>query len=337
MASIARWSAAFVAAATIAFPTLPASAQQFKMKISSPTVGDVTQEWMKTFKTSVEAKSGGKIQVELYPAGQLGAIPATVDGVALGTIEVALPASGFLAGLEPRFVALDMPGIFQDLEHAQRMLGDPDYLALTGKFGLAKGVEPLVILAHGPAMIISHKPIRTVADFKGQKIRVIAGTPLFIETAKKLGISPIAMPLGEVLPALQNKAIDGSVTGLTVLTSMKYHDVAKAITAVPGGIISVGGLANSKFLKSLGPDLEKMVRAEAQAARQATNKFGLDDVTAARGLWTKAGGEVIDLSAAEAKTYTETVSSALPALTGANAQLKSDYETLLAIAKKHAK
>ena len=336
MVSKCRSTALAVALGLLA-ASAPVSAQQFTMKVSSPTVGDVTQEWLRLFKPAVESKSGGKIKVEFYPAGQLGAIPATVDGVALGTIEVAIPASGFLAGLEPRFVALDLPGIFTDMSHAQRILGDPAFLEMTSKFGATKGVEPLVIIPHGPAMFISHKPIRTVADFKGQKIRVIAGTPLFIETAKKLGISPIAMPLGEVLPALQNKALDGSVTGLTVLTSMKYFDVAKAITAVPSGIISVGALANSKFLKSLGPDLEKMVRAEAQAAREASNKFGLDDVAAAREVWRKNGGEVIDFSASEAKIYTETVTSALPAVIGSNAQLKADYESLLALAKKHAK
>ena len=223
------------------------------------------------------------------------------------------------------------------MAHAQRVHNDPDALALYAKFGAAKGVEPIAILAHGPAMIISHKAIRTVADFKGQKIRVIAGTPLFIETAKKLGISPVAMPLGEVMPALQNKAIDGSVTGLTVLTSMKYFDVAKAITEVPGGIISVGVLTNTKFLKSLGPDLEKIVREEAGKARIAVDKFGLDDATAARGVWRKGGGEVIDLPATEVGKYREAVTSALPPLLGANAQLKADYEALLAIAKKNAK
>ncbi len=337
MNSHSRLRTALIAALGIAATAVPALAQQFTMKISSPTVGDVTQEWMKAFKASVEAKSGGKVKVDLYPAGQLGSIPATVDGVALGTIEVTIPASGFLAGLEPRFVALDLPGIFDDMGHAQRVLADPSFLEMTSKWGANKGVEPLAIIAHGPAMIISHKAIRTVADFKGQKIRVIAGTPLFIETAKKLGISPIAMPLGEVLPALQNKALDGSVTGLTVLTSMKYYDVAKAITAVPGGIISVGALANSKFLKSLGPDLEKLVRSEAQAARTAVDKFGLDDVAAARKVWTTNKGEVIDLAAEEVKIYRENVTSALPPLMSANATLKADYETLQAIAKKNAK
>src|SRR5436190_5553545 len=74
-----------------------ASAQQYTMKLSSPTINDVTQEWMKAFKAGVESRSGGRVKVEIYPASQLGPIPRTVEGVALGTIEMTLPATGFLA------------------------------------------------------------------------------------------------------------------------------------------------------------------------------------------------------------------------------------------------
>src|SRR5688572_18221506 len=71
-----------------------AHAQTHTMKISSPTVNDLSQEWAKEFKAGIEARSGGKIKVEFYPANQLGPIPATVEGTAMGTIEAVVPASG---------------------------------------------------------------------------------------------------------------------------------------------------------------------------------------------------------------------------------------------------
>ena len=189
---------------------------------------------------------------------------------------------------------------------------------------------------HGPAMVISHKPIRTVADLNGQRLRVTAATPLFVETAKKLGIQPIAMPLGEVLPALQTRAIDGGVSELTVLTSMNYVDVAKTLTAVPGGIISVGVLTNSRFLRSLGRELERIVGEEAVKACATVAQLGLDEAAAARTLWTSNGGEVIDLPPAEVAQYREAVTSAVPPLLAANPTLKADYERLQAVAKRHA-
>lgn len=323
--------------AAIGFTMLavPAVAQQFTMKVSSPTANDVATEWAKTFKAAVESRAGGKIKVEFYPANQLGQIPATVEGVALGTIEVTMPATGFLVSLEPRFAVFDLPGIFNDMAHAQRVLADPETIALYSKFGAAKGVETIHVMAHSPTVIASHKPIRTVADMQNQKMRVIAGTPLFIETARKLGVSPIAMPLGEVLPALQNRTLDSVVTGLTVITAFKYFDVVKGATIVPGGIVSIGALTNQRFLRSIGPELEKVVREEAIKAIGAVAQFGLSDAAGARDVWRKNGGEAIDLDAAETKKYVDLVTSALPPMLAANAALKADYETMLRIASKH--
>ena len=103
-----------------------APAQQFTLKISSPTVNDALQEWGRLFAEGVKARAGDKIKVEFYPASQLGQIPATVEGLAMGTIEVVGPASGFFIGLEPRFQVFDAPGLFNDMTHAQRVFADRD-------------------------------------------------------------------------------------------------------------------------------------------------------------------------------------------------------------------
>src|SRR5690349_17650063 len=120
-----------------------AQAQQYTMKLSTPTINDVTIEYMNAFKKGVEARSGGKIKVEIYPANQLGPIPRTVEGVALGTIEMTTPATGFYVGLEPRFLVFDAPGLFDDMRHAERVFADPDVRKRLSTFGASKGVEPL--------------------------------------------------------------------------------------------------------------------------------------------------------------------------------------------------
>ena len=106
------WICRLAAMAAVLVFAGAASAQQFTMKLSSPTVNDAIHEWMKAFKAGVEQRSGGRVKVEIYPASQLGQIPATVEGVALGTIEFTIPAVGFLIGLEPRFQTLDAAGLF---------------------------------------------------------------------------------------------------------------------------------------------------------------------------------------------------------------------------------
>jgi C4-dicarboxylate-binding protein DctP len=311
-----------------------ASAQQFTMKLSSPTVNDAPHEWMKAFKAGVEQRSGGRIKVEIYPASQLGQIPATVEGVAMGTIEFAMPAVGFLIGMEPRFQVFDAAGVYDSVEHSQKVLADPAVRARLATFGEAKGVEILVMGNNGPLMVASHKPIRTVADFKGQKIRVPGAAPLHVEPFKKLGASPISIPLGEVLPAMQNKTIDASISSFNVLTGFKYYDVTKTATYLPGSFLFVGGVVNRNFMKQIGPELAAIVREEAQKASVLFSTFGVADVERTREIWVKNGGEAITLAPAEAAAYLKDVTSVIPPVMETNAQLKIDYETMLAAAKK---
>ena len=323
----------YAAAALSAF-TLLAQAQQFTMKLSTPTINDVTHEWMNLFKASVEKRAGGRIKVEVYPASQLGQIPRTVEGVALGTIEMTVPAVGFFIGLEPRFQVFDAPGLFDSVEHAQRVFSDPDVQKRLATFGATKGVEPLFTFANGPLMLLSHRPVRGIDDLKGQKIRVPGGAPLHLEPFRRLGASPVSMPLGEVMPSLSNRTIDGFIAAHVVLVAFKYYDVAKSATQLPGSFLIASGLVNRNFFKSLGA-LEPMVREEARKAEEIFAKGAVADVGRIRGAWEKNGGETIVLPSAEAKRYLDQTTSVLPAILAANPQLKEDYEAIRAAAKKH--
>src|SRR4051812_2757528 len=106
-----------------------ANAQQFTMKLSQPTINDVTYEYFKRMKAGIEQRAAGKIKVDIYPANQLGQLPAVVEGVALGTIEAASSANGFWISLEPRFQVLDAPGMFDTLDQGFKVLNDPDIRA----------------------------------------------------------------------------------------------------------------------------------------------------------------------------------------------------------------
>src|ERR1700682_5404247 len=129
---------AILAAAAIAGT---AQAQQHTMKLSTSTSGDALVEWLNTLKKGVEASSGGKIKVEVYPASQLGSLPRTIEGVALGTIERAMNASGFYEPLEPRFAVLAAPGLFDSQQHAHQVVNDPAIRQRLSTFGAAQGVE----------------------------------------------------------------------------------------------------------------------------------------------------------------------------------------------------
>ena len=327
------FAAALAAAALLA--TTAANAQQFTMKLSSPTINDSTHEYMKALKAGVEERSKGRVKVEMYPANQLGQIPATVDGVAMGTIEMTIPAIGFMIGLEPRFQTLEAAGLFDSMSHGMKALGDPEIRARLATFGEAKGVEPLFIILHGELLLISNKPIRTIADFKGLKLRVPGAAPLQTEPFKRMGVSPLAMPLGEVLPALQNKAIDGATLTYPVIMAFKYYDVSKTLTRLPASYTLVPGVVNRRWMKSLGPELEAIVREESRKAEVKYTEWGIEDHAKVAAAWTKLGGESINLSPADAKQYQDNVDAVVATVTGGNAKMKEDYDAFVAAAKKY--
>jgi TRAP-type C4-dicarboxylate transport system substrate-binding protein len=317
-----------------AFASGSAGAQQFTMKLSSPTANDLQIEWMNTFKKGVEARAGGKMKIDIYPANQLGPIPRTVEGVALGTIEVTMVASGFLVGLEPRFNAFDAIGLFDSMEHGMKVLGDPEIRKRLTTFGSAKGVEILTAIMHSPNGLVSKKAVITVADVKGLKIRV-PGSPLQVEPLKRLGASPLSMPLGEVLPALQNGTIDGAVAGNTIFTAFKYYDVAKNITYLPSSFIVGTAIVNRNFMNSLGPQLAAIVREEARKADAIVTTWGVEDVAKSRKTWEQNGGQNHVLAPPEAKRFLDEVAAASTSVLAGNAQTKADYDALLAASKKY--
>jgi C4-dicarboxylate-binding protein DctP len=315
--------------------TTTASAQPFTMKISFPTINDVTHEYFKRFKAGVEERSGGKIKAEIYPANQLGQIPAVIEGVALGTIEVGGAASGFFVSLEPRFQVFDAPGIFDDTRHAYKMLADPAIRARLATFGADKGVELLVPGIFSQMAVLTHKPVRTVADFQGQKVRTPGGAAIQIEPFRKLGLLPVSLPLGEVLPAMSNRTIDGVISALAVFNNFKYYDIAKSVTYLPATTLFAPAVINRQFLKSLGPQLEVIVREEARKAEVVYADWNVEEIKRTEEAWRKNGGELITFPASESKRYLDVVAPVATQILSTNPRVKEDYDALLAAAGKY--
>lgn len=323
-----------LAAAATAAPWVRAQPATVTMKVASATINDVIHHWMKTFKATVETRAAGRIKVDLYPASQLGAIPRMVEGAALGTIECFVTATSFLTSLDPRFEIFDVPGLLADNAHAQRVFADaelrPQLLALGG----GKGLQGLSIFMHSPQHVVSRKPIRTLADFSGQKVRVLS-TPLQIEPLKKLGATPVPMPLSEVMPALQNGAIDGFIAASTVFSALKFYDAAKHQTALSRWPVIVVAATNRNWLARLPPDLRALVQEEAQRAEAAANAFAPADIEAAKKTWAQNGGELIALSGQDDAGFSKVVNDSATAILKQHPAVLAEFERYARIVQKH--
>ncbi len=315
------------AAMTMAFPAL---AQTQTMKMASATIGDVQHEWLKRFEAEIKPKVGDRLKIEIYPASQLGAIPRMVEGVLLGSIESFVTPTSFLVGTEPRFQVFDAIGVFQSPEHLGKVLADPGLRKRALAIGESKGIKGIGIFYNSPVIVVSKKPIQSLADFKGQKIRVFA-TPLQIEPMKTLGASPVPMALNEVMPALQSGNIDGLLAGIPVLTAMKFYDAAKAVTEIHPGIVISTVVVNRKWFDALPAQVQRAIEETGAAVDQGAYQMAAAIVERANKGWVDNGGRLLKLPAAEQAKMMVDLKALGAALLGQNPAVKEEYEEMLKV------
>jgi TRAP-type C4-dicarboxylate transport system substrate-binding protein len=174
--------------------------------------------------------------------------------------------------------------------------------------GADKGLRGIALFMAEPTAIISRTPIRHLEDFKGKKLRIFA-SPFQSVAFERLGVTPVAMSLGDVLPALQQGAIDGAIAGMGPFTNMHFNDAAKYITLTNQPAIFIIADVNQKWFDSLPSDLQKLVEKDASEQAVAINSFARDLRTKAEARWTGAGGELIKLPPDEQAKFMDTLSS----------------------------
>ncbi len=289
----------------------PAQAQGGKtyvMKLSTATINDTQHEWLRRFVAAVEKDSGGRIKGEIYPASQLGSIPRQIEGVQFGSIQAWIGPPEFLVGVDERYEALSAPGLFTSTDQAVRVINDPPVHSMVLGWGANKGLVGIGIAPIGPSAIATRKPVHHLAELKGSKIRVLA-SPFQLELIKRMDASPVTMTLADVLPGLQQGAIDAALATITVYTTMQYQDAAKYVIETDQPYLNSLIVMSKRWLNSLPPDLQKIVRDDAEKTSQEIVPFVKEFFGKQRKVWTDRGGELISLPAAEQSAMIEKVSS----------------------------
>ncbi len=290
--------------------TLGAQAQDktMVMKISTPTIHDVPDTYAANFAAAVEKESGGRIKGEVYPASQLGSIPRQIEGTQFGSIQMAIIPPEFFVGVDERYEVMAAPGLVDSLPHGQKVAADPEVLKLMLGLGADKGLHGVGLFMAEPSDVIFKTPVRHLADFKGKKVRTFA-SKFQSEAWNRLGATPVAMTLGDVLPALQQGTIDGSIAGMGPFTHMHFIDAAKFITMSNQPAIFLIAVVNKKWYDALSPDLQKIVDKEGEAQAVAIGSFAIEHRKKAEADWTAAGGELINLPPDEMAAMQKTLGS----------------------------
>jgi TRAP-type C4-dicarboxylate transport system substrate-binding protein len=289
-----------VAAFAAAWPGGGASAQDkaITVKVATATLNDGQTEWMNRFAAALQKSAGARVKIELYPASQLGSIPRMIELTQLGSIQLWIGPPEFLVGVDQRFELLSAPGVFQSDQHALKTISDPEFVKAFLAVGASKGLLGAALFVYGPSAVAMRTPVRSAADFKGKKIRVLA-SPFQTEQMARLGATGVPLTLGDVLPALQQGTIDGSFAAVPIFTTLQYQDVAKYATETSQSYIFSVAMLSRRWFDGLPADLQAQVMAAAKQAETEVQPWVLTFVAAQRKVWTDTGGELIALPDAD--------------------------------------
>jgi TRAP-type transport system periplasmic protein len=272
-------------------PLAPAHAADFVMKFGTATINETQHQFIKFYKEQVEQASGGRIEVQIYPASQLGPIPQEIQGVQLGSVQAYLGPVDFFVGVDPRFGVFSAPMLFKSEANAAATIHDPAIEQAMFDLASPKRMVGIATLDLGASDYGAKHAIMRLADFEGKKLR-INGTALEREKMAKLGATGIGMPLSEVVPALDQGTIDGTISGLSVFVSMKMNDLLKVVTVTNDTFIISIAVVSKPWLDTLPPDLQKVVVDAGAAIQAKSQQWEVDFTKKLVGDWSALGGTV---------------------------------------------
>lgn len=250
------------------------------------------------FKEHVEKSTGGSIKVEIYPAGQFGKDQPTMEGVKLGTLELAVAHDGAIATVHKPIGVLGIPFLYTNHEHAWRVYDSKWKDGFSADMVKKTGIRMLGIADNGVRHFTnSLRPIKSPADMKGMKIR-IQPSPVYKTLVESLGASASAIPWAELPTALQQRVVDGQENGVTNILAASLYQHQKYIT-LDGHVWSIHAyMVNERFYRGLTPTERKAVDEGTRKAVAIHRKMTSDQDKNAKQILEKVGMQVTVLSPA---------------------------------------
>lgn len=259
-----RRTLAHAAVALALSAALPAMAQQ-KLQIAGnfanehPSSVAVEQ----VFKKEVARLSNNELQVDVFPAMQLGGAKENVDAVRSGTLALTWVGAAFLSRIVPELEAVSLPFVFADRQAAFRVIDGPVGDAIEAKLQ-TKGFTSLGWMELGMRHVTNSRgPINGVADLKGLKLR-LQPNETHLASFRALGANPVAMDVKELYSALEQKVVDAQENPYTVISASRYAEVQKYLSNTGHFFDFIAVVASKKSFEQLKPEHQKAVR-EAMA------------------------------------------------------------------------
>ncbi len=211
------------------------------------------EEWAK----EVEKRTGGRVVITTYPGGSLTKAPQCYEGVVNGISDLGMSCFAYTRGRFPLLEGLDLPLGYPDGLSASRIATE-----MVRKYAPKEvdDVKVLYVHAHGPGILASRKPVRSLEDMRGLKVRA---TGLSAKIVELLGGTPVAMSQPETYESLQKGVVEATLCPIETLKGWKQGEVIESVTDSSGigYTTAMFVIMNKSKWESLPADLQQMISA----------------------------------------------------------------------------
>ena len=256
-----------------------ANAQNIVMKAhDTHPAGYPTVVAVENMGKKLDAATNGRIKFQMFPGAVLGQEKEAVEQVQLGAIQIARISLGVIGPIVPEVNVFNMPFVFRDEAHMRKVIDGPVGDELLAK--ITSSPAKLVALGWmdgGSRSLYTKKPVKTPADLKGVKVRMM-GNPLFVDTMNAMGGNGISMAYGEVFSALQTGVIDGAENNPPSLFTSNHYTTGTKYYAQTNHLIIPEIFVMSKST------WDKLSDADKALVKKVSREAQMDQ----RGLWDKS-------------------------------------------------
>jgi len=244
------------------------------------------------FKELAEARTHGKVKVEVYPNSTLYKDGEEMNALQLGSVQMLAPSTAKFGPLGVReFEVLDLPYLFDSYDELHKVTRGAIGKSLFQKLE-SKGITGLAYWDNGFMDMSANKPLRMPEDFRGLKMRIQSSKVLDAQM-RALGAVPQVMAFSEVYQALQTGVVDGTENPPSNLYTQKMYEVQKYLTLSNHHYLGYAVIVNKKFWDGLQPDIRKtldqamadatvyaddIAKSENEAALEAVKKSGRTEI-----------------------------------------------------------
>jgi tripartite ATP-independent transporter DctP family solute receptor len=250
---------------------------QDKIVLRMGTLGSTEYFYYKGGKRMADVaaeKTDGRVEIQVFPNQQLGNERDMIEGMQLGTLDLAIINTPLLAGFDPRFQLFDMPFMFNDWPHVNKVLtsqiGEDLKKSLEGKH-----LKAFSFSTAGFRHVLNYKrPVHKPEDLSGLKIRTL-DNPVHVAIMNAMGANATPMQYSEVATALRQRTVDGLDSPVAAVVTEKFYDTNKYLSLTGHVFTGVIYLMGLKRYEALPADV-KAVIATAAAAGAETETQGLN-------------------------------------------------------------